>query len=81
VTHACNPQGERTYQHLMSVNGRFKDIARADLMTVADRFGVAGPRPLLADVRAALDSWPEHARSAGVPAGEGERVAQDFCSL
>lgn len=71
VTHACNPQGERTYQHLMSVNGRFKDIARADLMTVADRFGVAGPRPLLADVRAALDSWPEHARSAGVPAGAG----------
>jgi serine/threonine-protein kinase HipA len=81
VTHAYNPQGEWTYQHLMSVNGRFKDITRDDLMTVAVRFGVVGPRALLADVRAALDSWPAHAGAAGVPSSELERVAQDFCLL
>ena len=34
------PKGEWTYQHLMSVNGKFSDITREDLMTVADRFGI-----------------------------------------
>lgn len=81
VTHAYNPQGEWTYQHLMSVNGRFKDITRDDLMTVADRFGVVGARALLSDVRSALDSWPDHGRAAGVPASEVGRMAQDFCLL
>ena len=33
VTHAYNPKGEWTYQHLMSVNGKFSDITREDLMT------------------------------------------------
>jgi len=81
VTHAYNPQGEWTYQHLMSVNGRFRDITRDDLMTVADRFGVAGARALLSDVRVVLDSWPDHARAAGVPASEAGRVAQEFRRL
>ena len=81
VTHAYNPQGEWTYQHLMGVNGRFKDISRADLMTVADRFGVPGARALLDRVRAALDDWPQHAQTAGLPATEAKRVAADFVSL
>ena len=37
VTHAYNPKGEWTYQHLMSVNGKFSDITRDDLMVVADQ--------------------------------------------
>src|SRR3546814_9109974 len=39
VTHAYNPSGEWTYQHLMGVNGRFDGITRDDLMAVARRFG------------------------------------------
>ena len=50
VTHAYNPKGKWTYQHLMSVNGRFEHIARTDLLEVADRFGVRKPQDALADV-------------------------------
>ncbi len=32
VTHAYNPRGKWTYQHLMSVNQKFKDISKADLL-------------------------------------------------
>jgi serine/threonine-protein kinase HipA len=32
VTHAYNPKGEWTYQHLMSVNGKFGDITSDDLL-------------------------------------------------
>ncbi len=40
VTYAYNPTGEWTYQHLMGVGGKFRDITRDDLLAVADRFRV-----------------------------------------
>jgi serine/threonine-protein kinase HipA len=77
VTHAYNPKGEWTYQHLMSVNGNFQNIARVDLMEVADRFGVRRPQDALADVRAALANWSSFAKDAGIPSSLRDRVAQD----
>ena len=81
MTHAFNPKGEWTYQHLMSVNGRFQGITREDLLEDADRFGVRKPREILADVRAALESWPEFAQKAGLEPSLRDRVASDFCPL
>jgi serine/threonine-protein kinase HipA len=78
VTHAYNPKGEWTYQHLMSVNGKFRDITRDDLMTEADRFGVRRPQALLSSVRDALDSWNEFAGKAELGKASSDRVALDF---
>ncbi len=74
VTHACNPKGEWTYQHLMSVNGKFADISRDDLMAVADRFGVGTAPRVLTQVGAAVSSWPDFARQANVSDPEVKRV-------
>ena len=78
VTHAYNPKGEWTYQHLMSVNGKFNDITRQDLLEEADRFSVPGRSNALADVHSALDNWPEAAKEAGLGAAVVDRVAKDF---
>ena len=78
VTHAYNPKGEWTYQHLMSVNGKFSGITEADLLADADRFGVRRARDLLADARSAIDSWPEFATLAGLSAKTADAVAKDF---
>jgi serine/threonine-protein kinase HipA len=78
VTHAYNPQGEWTYQHLMSVNGKFNAITRADLLVEADRFGVRRPLDILADVRAALDNWPDYANAAGLSNATSNAIATDF---
>ena len=78
VTHAFNPKGEWTYQHLMSVNGKFQGITRDDLLEDADRFSVRKPREMLGDVRTALESWPEFARQGGLDASLRDRVASDF---
>jgi len=78
VTHAYKPNGEWTYQHLMSVNGKFQDITRADLMEVADRFGVRRSQDALADVRAALANWSSFAKDAGMTSSLSDEVAQDF---
>jgi len=78
LTHAHNPKGEWTYQHLMSVNGKFSNITRADLLREADRFGVRRPQDLIADVKAALDNWPGFAADAGLAAKPAEAIAGEF---
>jgi serine/threonine-protein kinase HipA len=81
VTHAYNPKSEWTYQHLMGVNGKFQDIARADLLEVADRFGVRRPQDALADVRAALDNWSNFSKDAGISLSLSDKVAHDLLPL
>lgn len=81
VTHAHNSQGEWTYQHLMSVNGKFAAFERGDLLTVAERFSVRKPPDLLAKVRDALATWPACAAAAGLPEHERRRVASDHHPL
>lgn len=78
VTHAYNPKGDWTYQHLMSVNGKFKDIGREDILVEAERFGVARPSDLLTDVRTALGNWPRCSKEAGLSDSTSDRVAADF---
>jgi serine/threonine-protein kinase HipA len=78
VTHAYNPQGEWTYQHLMSVNGKFSGITRADLLVEAERFGVRRPLDLLAEVRAALDGWQQFSKEAGLNTATANAIAADF---
>ena len=78
VTHAYNPKGEWTYQHLMSVNGKFQDITRADLEAVGDRFLIPGYRRIIKSVSEAVGRWPEFAGAAGLPPAEIQRVLEDF---
>lgn len=74
VTHAYNPQGVNVHQHLMSVNGRFKDITRKDLLEVANRFGIGTASKVLKDIAQAIDHWPGVAQAAGVDDNEIEKI-------
>lgn len=81
ITHAHNPNGQWTYQHQMSVNGKFKGITTYDLLQVADRFAVPGAREVIAQVLEATKRWKFHAGSAGVPENLSEVIANDFPTL
>jgi len=74
VTFAHNPRGEWTNQHLMSVNGRFRDFTADDLLAEADRFGIGEAKAILVQVREAVGKWPEFAAAAGVAAKEIARI-------
>lgn len=76
VTYAHNPKGAWTYQHLMSVNGRFADITRGDLLAVADRFGVGTARKVMERVREAVATWPDFAADAGVDPRSTTRIRE-----
>ncbi len=81
VTHAHNPKGEWTRNHLMSVNGMFDGISRADLLADADRFEVRRPKEILGEVREALSGWAGFAKKAGLPAAEARRIERDFAAV
>ncbi len=74
ITFAHNPQGEWTSQHLMSVNGKFKDFAVSDLIAEADRFGIGEAPAMIRTVRKVVERWPEFAAIAGVGAKETHHI-------
>jgi serine/threonine-protein kinase HipA len=78
VTFAYNPNGEWTYQHLMSVNGAFSGITRNDLLAVADRFQVPRARSVIREVSAAVAMWPEFAARAGIPATQAAEIGDAY---
>lgn len=81
VTHAFNPAGEWTWQHLMAVNGKFTNIARTDLLAVAARFGIGSAPKVLKQVKEAVAAWPDFASQAGVKQNETKRIVEHHSLL
>jgi serine/threonine-protein kinase HipA len=81
VTHAYNPEGMWTYQHLMSVNGKFKNISWSDMEQAGERFGIPSKREVYGQVAAALARWPEFAEVAGLPQQHAAQIQKDFIQL
>ena len=78
VTFAHNPTGDWTYQHQMSVNGKFGDISKKDLLIEAERFGVRRPEVILGDVAAAIESFEEFARESTLPTKRRTEIQTSF---
>ncbi len=74
VTFAHDPNSEWINQHLMSVNGKFKNFTKNDLQEVADRFGVGEAPSIIDEVRNAIKKWPSFAEKAGVDENEVDRI-------
>lgn len=81
VTHAHNPKGDWTNQHLMGVNGKFTGITRADLLELADRFAIGTAPKVLHAVADAVAAWPEFGTAAGMEATAIERIKTDLASV
>lgn len=82
LTFAHNPKGEWTNQHLMSVNGKFKNITTEDILAVANRFGIGEAPQLLEQISEAVHAWPALAKRAGLDKDEIKRIQKQhviFC--
>lgn len=66
IIFAHNPDSPWTQQHLMSVNGKFKDISVADMLMEAERFGIGTAERVIDDVRKSVLLWEEFASNAGI---------------
>lgn len=74
VTFAHSPTSKWTHQHLMSVNGKFKDFTKSDLLDVANRFGIGTAPRVLERVRDAIRAWRRFAKESGVPAKPTQQI-------
>jgi serine/threonine-protein kinase HipA len=74
VTFAYSPSSEWTHQHLMSVNGKFKDFTEEDLLAVADRFAIGTGAIVIEKVRSAIKGWRSYADKAGLSAGQVQHI-------
>ena len=81
LTFAHNPKGEWTHQHLMAVNGKFKNFELADLRAEAERFGIGSAPRVINEVRAAIRQWPGFARQAGLPQAQTREIKRQHLTF
>lgn len=74
VTFAHNPDGEWTKEHLMSINGKFKEFRAKDLLTLADRFGIGEAESVISEVKKAIKAWPEFGKKAALQQDEIKKI-------
>jgi serine/threonine-protein kinase HipA len=64
---AYNPKGGWTAQHQMSVNGKFDDITRDDLLEFAKRNNIKDAAEIIDSIVEVSSRWPIKARECEVP--------------
>lgn len=80
VVYAYNPDGLWTNEHQMSLAGKTGDFDLEDLVTFG-KFADLKTREIgtmIAEIREAIERWPQFAEMAGVPADMAERVRAGF---
>jgi serine/threonine-protein kinase HipA len=81
MTFAYHPRSEWTSQHLMSVNGKYKNFTADDIIKTADRFGVGEIRQLIGHVREIIHTWPIFAKRAGLNKEQIKRIGDQHIFL
>ena len=66
--YAYNPDGAWTSTHQMSINGKFDEIGRKDLLAFADANNIKNAGEVIDRVCEEASKWPGIARNCGVPA-------------
>lgn len=62
-----NPNGNWTSRHQMSINGKFDDITRHDLLEFAFRNNIKGADETIDGIKDAVSRWPLIAKECDVP--------------
>lgn len=75
---AYNPDGGWTSQHQMSVNGKFDDITRHDLLEFAKRNNIKDAAEIIDRISTAASGWSSIAGECGVPGKMTEAIIRQF---
>ena len=65
--YAYNPNGGWTATHQMSINGKFDNITRQDLLTFAQQNNIKDASSIIDEICEAASRWPQIARECDVP--------------
>ena len=67
MSYAYNPNGGWTATHQMSINGKFDDIKRSDLMSFALSNNIKEAAAVIEEICETASQWPAMATDCGVP--------------
>lgn len=76
--YAYNPNGEWTSTHQMSVNGKFANITKRDLLECAANNNIKNAEQIIEEVCTAASTWPDIAVVCGVPQKIIEHIKSDM---
>ena len=65
--YAYNPSGTWTKTHQMSINGKFEDLTRKDLLECATANNIKNAPEIIDQICEMASGWPELAKECGVP--------------
>lgn len=66
VCHAYRPGTEWVSQHALSINGKRKDITRADLQVVAKQMNIKKAHIIIEQIATVVQDWPVYAKEVEV---------------
>ena len=81
VGYAYNPSGTWTSTHQMSVNGKFDNIGRRDLLELASANNVKDAAEIIDSIRDAAGKWPEIALNCGVPSETVKMISRNIGTI
>ncbi|MGM9738156.1 MAG: type II toxin-antitoxin system HipA family toxin [Candidatus Cryptobacteroides sp.] len=67
MCYSYNPDGKWTSAHQMSINGKFRDITKDDLIACGAANNIKNTAGIIDEVCQAVSKWPEIARECEVP--------------
>ena len=67
VSWAYNPKGEWTSHHQMSINNKWDDITRTDLLSVAESMHIKRADEIIDEICNAVSMWPTIAKDYDIP--------------
>ena len=73
---AYNPAGAWTSRHQMSVNGKWDDITRQDLIAFAENVNIKQANHIVDQVVEAVSHWSKLARIYGIPQKTSDRIGE-----
>ncbi len=75
---SSNPQGGWTSTHQMSINGKYDDITRADLLALAKLNNIKDAKSIIDEVCEAASQWQRIAIDCGVPKAIVEAISRNM---
>ena len=76
VSWAYNPQGNWTSKHQMSINNKWDEITRADLIAVAKNMNIKRPELIIEQVIDAVNMWYKFAKEYDIPNNTIEQIGK-----
>lgn len=67
ISWSYNPEGLWTSQHQMSINNKWTDITKDDLLAVASAMNIKKPREIIEKIIDVVAHWPDYAVPLDIP--------------